>query len=312
MNKKTYFFIDDVIWVFRDLHQKRPSSLFGNAFLKGLKDAHDAYGLKVQLNIFYRTDFYYGFDEFTLSEMTDSYKEEWQANKDWLKFGFHSKQEFPDYPFVNADYSDVAQCYDLTKKEILRFAGEDMLSSIVCPHWLPMSKEGCQALSDRGVRLISPSYGEKKDFNGDRSLLPYGHAQRLLQNRKKETGLFSRQTPDKAINNSICGYNHISPEDHDRTLYNFDSVADAEINICFKRLCNGPCLNLIEKDDVKQWVIDKAQGDYLGCATHEQYFYEDYLAYQPDYMKKIMIMAKTARELGYEYMFWDEIIDEVM
>ena len=58
--KKAYFFIDDTIWVFRDLTRKRPASLFDNPFMKMLKGAHDKYGMKVQLNVFYRTDTYYG------------------------------------------------------------------------------------------------------------------------------------------------------------------------------------------------------------------------------------------------------------
>ena len=47
--------------------------------MKILKELHEKYGLKVQLNLFYRTDFYYGNDEFTLAEMTDAYKKEIQS-----------------------------------------------------------------------------------------------------------------------------------------------------------------------------------------------------------------------------------------
>ena len=65
MEKLSYFFIDDTIFVLRDLARQRPASIFDNAFLKMLKSAHDAYGLTVQLNVFYRTDFFYGSDEFT-------------------------------------------------------------------------------------------------------------------------------------------------------------------------------------------------------------------------------------------------------
>ena len=53
MNKKAFFFIDDVIWIFRDLTRQQPASLFDNPFLKALKTAHDRYGLKVQLHVFY-------------------------------------------------------------------------------------------------------------------------------------------------------------------------------------------------------------------------------------------------------------------
>jgi len=124
LEKKAFFFIDDVIWTLRDLTRNKPASLFDNPFLKVLKTAHDLYGLKVQLNVFYRTDFYYGDDEFTLADVTDAYRAEWEAASDWLKLAFHAKQEFPDYPFVNADYDTVKHVFDVTQKEVFRFAGE--------------------------------------------------------------------------------------------------------------------------------------------------------------------------------------------
>ena len=54
MTKKAYFYIDDVIWLFRDLARERPTSIYDNKFMKMLKEAHDKYGMKVQLNIFSR------------------------------------------------------------------------------------------------------------------------------------------------------------------------------------------------------------------------------------------------------------------
>ena len=35
--KRAYFYIDDVIWLFRDLTRQRPASLFDNFMLKQLK-----------------------------------------------------------------------------------------------------------------------------------------------------------------------------------------------------------------------------------------------------------------------------------
>ena len=64
MNKKVQFFIDDVLWVFRDLTREKPDSLFDNPYMAILKRAHDKHGVKVQLNAFYRTSFWYGNDEF--------------------------------------------------------------------------------------------------------------------------------------------------------------------------------------------------------------------------------------------------------
>ena len=105
--KKAYFYIDDTLWVLRDITRQKPATLFDNPFMKMLKTAHDKYGLKVQLNLFYRTDSFYGYDMFSLADVTDAYKAEFEANSDWLKMAFHAFEEFPDYPHVNASYEDT-------------------------------------------------------------------------------------------------------------------------------------------------------------------------------------------------------------
>ena len=138
--KKVQFFIDDVLWVFRDLTRKKPASLFDNEFMAILKKANEDYGVKVQLNAFYRTSFWYGDDEFCLADMTDAYKSEWAENSHWLKIGFHSKEEWPDYPYINADYSLVDSNFKLIKGEIVRFAGEESFAKSVVPHLAPISR----------------------------------------------------------------------------------------------------------------------------------------------------------------------------
>ena len=40
---------------------------------------------------------------------------------------------------------------------------------------------------------------------------------------------------------------------------------------------------------------------------HEQYFYRDYLAYQPDYAEKVMLCAKMLHDAGYKYMFFADL-----
>jgi hypothetical protein len=94
--RKVCYYCDDVIWLYRDLARQRPKSLFDNPFLKNLKEAHGRYGLKVQLNSFWRTDFFYGMDEFTLAEMPDTWKKEWRENRDWPGIGLHSPPEVSD------------------------------------------------------------------------------------------------------------------------------------------------------------------------------------------------------------------------
>ncbi len=306
--KQVYYFIDDVIWCLRDVARERPQSIFDQSYFKMLKKCHDEWGLKVQLNLFYRTDFFYGTDEFTLKEMPDCYKAEFEANSDWLKFGFHAKQEFPDYPYVNATYETVKTDWDLISGEVKRFAGEKSMSFAVLNHWLPMSKSGCKALADCGVKYISVSSGPVTEYTGDESVLPYGHAARLRHNRQPETKLYGRNTEDERIKSSICAYNHIIDLESAGLQFNNTSLLDEETGIRFKEYAGGPCLNLNSvEENVKAILdIDKNGVEYFGIGNHEQYFYPEYYAYQPDMSEKHYEMAKTLHDLGYSFITADD------
>jgi len=306
--KKCYFFVDDVIWCLRDIARQKPKSVFDQHFLSYLKKAHDMYGVKVQLNLFYRTDFFYGMDEFTLADMPDTYKEEWQSNSDWLKFAFHSFQEFPDYPFVNADYDDVKKVIDLIRGEVTRFAGKECFANALLSHWLPISKDGCRAIKDSGIDLVCVSTGTKTEYTGDPNCLPYGHAQRFLNNRKKETGLFIRGNGDNSIDNSICAYNHLPDEVVEPTLYNFAMIKDEETGLFFKKFDNGPTLNLTDLYKIEGIFSSYGDREYVGYGTHEQYSYPDYFAYQSDSAQRLLASAKALTEDGFEYFFIEEIL----
>ncbi|MBR5505415.1 MAG: hypothetical protein IKV73_03815 [Clostridia bacterium] len=308
MNKKAYFFIDDTIWAFRDIARQKPASIFDQPFLALMKEAHDKYGMKVQLNLFYQTDFFYGHDEFSLAEMPDTYKAEWEANSDWLRLAFHARHEFPDYPYVNATYEDVKYDFDRIKKEVIRFAGEKSFALGVIPHWLPMSKEGCKALRDGGIKVMAASFGDRKEYNGDPESLPYGHSFRLLHNRQSETTLYTRRGLNTAIARSICSYNHLSEEEMAPILRNTDCVLDKETGMYFRDFADGPCLNLITIDELSDSFKPHLNYEYLGYATHEQYFYPEYFAYQSDYSAKILEAAKVVSENGYEFIFVEELV----
>lgn len=305
--KKAYFYIDDTIWVLRDITRQRPASLFDNPFLKMLKTAHDNYGLKVQLNIFYRTDSFYGYDEFSLADVTNAYKTEFQANSDWLKFAFHALEEFPDYPHVNASYNDTYRLFKKIEKEVFRFAGENSFAYTVCPHWVPVSKEGVRALSDCGVKLLDVTAGDITEYNGDPNSLPYGHAARLLQNRQPETKCFLRGGRDVAINRSICAYNHIDTKALTETRNNLKTIYNEEFGIHFKRYCSS-CINLVPYEEVADTFKALSSNEYVGICDHEEYFYSDYYAYQPDYADKIYKMCEILTEAGFEFICGEEIL----
>lgn len=309
MNKKAFFYIDDFIWSLRELTRQRPESLFDQHMFKVLKTAHDLYGAKFQLNLFYRTDFFYGNDEFTLADVTDAYREEFSAASDWLKFSFHSKQEFPDYPFINATYKDVKDLFEMIRSQVYRFAGENSFGYCVTPHWGPISKAGCQALKDCGVKVLYASWGDRTAYSGDPSTLPYGHAARLLCNRQPETMLYTRRNRDTAIASSICGYNHLSYEDGLSTLGTFKTVKDPETGLHLKVICGRGPVNLILDEIFDTEVAKWLDCEYLCLATHEQYSYPDYFNYQPTHAARILRGCELIHKAGFEF-FWAETLGE--
>ena len=304
MDKKYFFsFIDDVIWAFRDVTRQKPASLFDNPFFKILKNAHDRYGLKVQLNLFYRTDYAYGVDEFTLSEMTEDYKAEFTEASSWLKLGVHALQEFPDYPFVNATYNDVYEVYSKIKNEIIRFAGEKSFGYGMIPHWLPVSFEGCRALYDLGVPILGVTVGKREEYNGDPDSLPYGHLFRLRQGKTPETMTFTRNGKNVAISRSVCSYNHVEDPAFDHNDKVLDHIIDERTGLKFKKLDDEFDLNQYTLAELKEEFARRAEHTLMCIGNHEQYFYSDYADYQPEYEEKIYEMARTLRDSGRECIF---------
>ena len=306
MKKYFFSFIDDAIWIFRDLTRQRPKSMFDHPFFATLKTAHEKWGLKTQINVFYRTDYFYGMDEFNLSEMTDCYKAEWEENSDWLKLGFHSYQEFPDNPHVNASYDDMKKLFTMIKNEVIRFAGEKTFTYGVVPHWIPVSLEGCLALRDCGAEIVCVTAGKDWKYEDAPKDSFFTHAGRILCNRKPEARVFSWDARGAGL--SVCGYNHFT----DPALYDNDKVLgyvyDEKTGIKFKKLDDNFDLNNYNSKELRA-ELERRKNDTLICiGNHEQYFFSDYFVYEPDYAERIFEMAKILiEEEGRECILIEEL-----
>jgi len=302
------YFVDDTIWCLRDLARQRPKSIFDQPYFRHLKEAHLRWGLKVQLNLFYRTDTFYPGEEFTLADMPDCYKAEFQSAKDWLRFGPHSIQEFPDYPFINVDYADMKAFLERMRREIERFAGPGMLSTAMVAHWNGVSTDGCRAMADFGIKYIAATRGPRFAYDGNPQWLPYGHSFRLESNRKPSTALYRRGGPAKEIDSAICGHDHMTLEQAEATDGNFKWWLDPETGLGVREMRNGPMLNRYSVTDVEKEMQKIVGKDYVCFGMHEQYFYPDYYAYQKDYVDKVFTAARIAHESGYTFVFLDDVV----
>lgn len=150
--KQFCFTVDDNIRFLKELTASGCNSLFDHPYLRLFKQLHNEFNLKVQLNLFYKTD---GFD---LTMMTDRYKAEWAEHANWLKLSFHSEWENVA-PYQNSGYDEVFAHCKAVQDEILRFAGADSLAKTTTIHYCLATKEGLCALFDNGVQGLLGLYG---------------------------------------------------------------------------------------------------------------------------------------------------------
>lgn len=262
--------IDDNIWFLRDIQQNSATytSLFDNPYLGFLKGVNQQYGTKVHLNIFFETE------GFNLSEMTDKFKSEWKDNADWLKLSFHAKGEFPDRPYINADYEQVKADCDQIVSEIKRFAGEEVMTSVTTIHWGEATAAGSKAMRDAGYR------GQLGYFNVDDDNAPVSYYLDVEQRRHMKKRFIWRDNQQEVI--------------FIRSSIVLDTTKLEDI---------VPSLDSYEKNSGKK-------PPYVDFLIHEQYYYPFYQAYQPDYKEKILTAVQWATDQGYTPAFLSDCIFE--
>ncbi len=105
---------------------------------------HKEFGLKVQLNLFYRME------SFDLSQMSEAYYEEWKENSDWLKLSFHSDMENVR-PYKSSRYDEVYEDCKRVHEQIKRFASDEALASTTTIHCCLLTEGGLKAVEDNGI-----------------------------------------------------------------------------------------------------------------------------------------------------------------
>ena len=211
------------------------TSLFDDPYLRMYREIHEQYGTKVHFNLFYQSED----GSFNLSMMPDRFRDEWAANADWLRLSFHSKAEFPEWPYLNASPEEVCADYELVRREILRFAGSEVYGPVTTIHFAEVTKEGVRALREHGLRVLLGDFSFDK--NGERWLDYYCTPEQFDTVRRD------------------CFYR--DPET-DMIFCCCDIVLD-----CFRPETVGPELDRM----AKLWP----KRDFVDLLIHEQYFYPD-------------------------------------
>jgi hypothetical protein len=150
-------YIDDHSFFFRDINRQRYKSIFDCFYLGKLRDLNRNFGVKINLNCFNTTPE----RDFSLSMFPDTYKSEFEDNAHWLRLAFHSENEFPDIPYLNATPEKLAADFDLVAGELKRIAGSAYTAGLQI-HWADVPPDCYKVLADRGVKML-PTRGRKPD-----------------------------------------------------------------------------------------------------------------------------------------------------
>lgn len=260
--------VDDNIWFLRNIaNHPEYTSLFDDPYLRLYKDIHDKYGTKVHMNIYYETD------GFNLTQMPDRFKSEWAANAHWLRLSFHAKADDPPWPYLNAGYDEMYNDYKQVEREILRFAGPEVLGPVTTVHYAEATREGVKALRDCGIKVLLGDFAFNKD--GERWLDYYLDSDQFDMVRKN------------------CFWK------------------DPGTDMIFA--CCDVVLNTFKPEEIAlemdRYEREYPNRDFVDILIHEQYFYKDYTHHLPDYREIIEAGVEWCISKNYEPAFITDMID---
>lgn len=206
---------------------------------------------------------YYETDGFNLSQMPDKFKPEWQANRDWIRLTFHARGDKPDKPYLKATGVQIGADYRLVTREIERFAGRELLSASTTVHWGEATLDGVRALRAQGIKLLAGYFEFAK---GAPTVSYYLDAPRV------------------------------------KYLMGRDYWKDTREDVIFVR--HDIVINTLPLDRIvphlEKVAADPHQSELMELMIHEQYFYPDYVNYQPDYSAKVERTIQWATRKGYK------------
>ena len=267
--RKYRFTVDDNIQFLEDL--TRNQNRYSSIFENPYLAGFYRLHQRFGLKVTLNLFFSYYEDSFSLRDMTARFREEFLANSDWLRFSFHARHNDPPDPYANRPAQEILRDFDDVMEQVVRFAGRRCISDFMTVHYLLCTREACLALQSRGVRGLMGFPSER-----DGSLTFTGY---LEGTRAKQMGQVS-----------LC-------QDADTGLYFIRN--DMVINACPLEEIPGR-LNAVEHSS--------AGTGYFDVMIHEQYFYRDYEAFQPDFFEKLQTVFSWLEQRGYSCVFLDDIL----
>lgn len=273
-HKKYRFSLDDNIWFLQNIAKNQDTfkSIFEDPYLTLLKTMHDRYKTKFHVNIYYECPEHGGFN---LTQMPDKFKAEWIKNSNWLRLSAHANADKPDKPYIRAGYEQTKFEFARIRDEIIRFAGEESYArEVTTIHWAEATSEAVRAVRDLGVKVLLGSFNYAA---------PSNVTLRLHLDAEKC---------------AILNHYGIYYDEEQGVILLKYSGAKAQHSPLEQIPVN--CVNFAKSMPLYT---------FFELCVHEQYFYEDYINYMPDYYDRFDTAIKWCVENGYEPAFASEVLE---
>lgn len=231
--------------------------MFDHPYLAMYRRLHEEFGLKVQLNLFYRMG------DFDLSQVSEGYYAEWEANSDWLKLSFHSELENVK-PYESSGYDEVYEDCKRVHEQIKRFASSAALANTTTIHYCLLTEGGLKAMEDNRVFGLLGLFGS---------------------NQKPRTSYDIEESKAEKIRNG--------------EILKIGKISFASIDIV---------LNCFSIKEILEQLMRMSQRNCIRVMIHEQYFYGDYIHYQPEFEEKLRLAFSFFSEHGYQSSFYENLI----
>ena len=147
VNKYIHLSVDDVIGVFKELTITKPDSIFEIELFRYLRKLHHRYGAVVSCYCFYKKE------EFSLAQCTREYKQEFEENASWLRFGFHGYSGGEDY--ISQSIVDSYSQYQEVIINLKKIVGINALDNFPRIHTFRASDDFVRLLADNDILCIS-------------------------------------------------------------------------------------------------------------------------------------------------------------
>lgn len=255
---KTFCFtVDDNIRFLKEITENNYSSIFEHPYLAMYKRLHEKFDLKVQLNLFYRTE------NFDLSKMSSAYYSEWEENADWLQLSFHS--DFDNVrPYEFSGYDEVYQDCKKVNEQIVRFSSPSALAKTTTIHYCLTTAEGLKALAENNILGLLGLFGSNENPR-----ISYGLSE------AKATRLRAGE------------------------ILQSEKISFAPIDIV---------LNCFSKQEILRQLENLLTRNNIWIMIHEQYFYADFMYYQPDFEEKLTATFSFLKSHQYKSYHFEDLI----